>query len=432
MIRAATRRARPGFTLVELMVAAAVCVLIMAVLATAFQMGIDTMRSLKSTGDLMDQLRGASTSLRADLQARHFLTSAGTPEKLSDFRWDQVQIVDNGATATPRFTIAGFRAPENGFFRVGSAAVDGTANVYEDKDADGLASARYTNHYLHFTAILEGKSDEDYYAATVRGKTYRSIAAEVAYFLDPRPSGSINGTTNLYRLVRRQRLVALNDTDRRDRPWPPGPATGEDRTPVLSLRQPATGGPPFYLNTLAEVRQPENRLGGNHIAGTQVGPGYAPTATPVTPVYDDRLAAMELRPGEDTLLSNVISFEVQLVYTYPQTGGLNAGLPVVPGYPRQFGTAGTNATQTSDHPFDTLPPNKPTNGPNTAVAAGVYDSWDGRWNNWAAEINQTTGVVNASANVPPVLARVQAVQIRIRIWDPKYQGARQVTIVQDL
>ena len=36
------RAARPGFTLVELMVAAAVCVIIMAILATCFQSGIDT------------------------------------------------------------------------------------------------------------------------------------------------------------------------------------------------------------------------------------------------------------------------------------------------------------------------------------------------------------------------------------------------------
>ncbi|MFO0799018.1 MAG: prepilin-type N-terminal cleavage/methylation domain-containing protein [Gemmataceae bacterium] len=45
MLTTAARRARPGFTLVELLVAAAVCVLIMAVMATAFSLGIDTVRT---------------------------------------------------------------------------------------------------------------------------------------------------------------------------------------------------------------------------------------------------------------------------------------------------------------------------------------------------------------------------------------------------
>ncbi len=437
MIRAATRRARPGFTLVELMVAAAVCVLIMAILATAFQLGIDTMRQLKSTGDMMDQLRGATTSLRADLKAKHFLDANGVEVKLSDFRWDKCFVDtdptkkkgDAGYYTKVRMKDAlnntvEWRAPENGFFRIGSAALGG-ANVDEGADTDGIRSGRYTNHYLHFTSVLGGLSDDDYYSATVRGKTYRSTAAEIAYFLDPNPSGGINGTTPLYRLVRRQRIVAVNDTDRRDRPWPPPP---HDHA-VMSMGQPNPT--TAYLNTLGELTSPWNRLGGTRwVSSTaQVGPGYAPVGT--SPELDKDLGPMASRPGEDTLLSNVISFEVQVVYAVPPPDNM---LPVVTNpalYPRRFNTA--NAPDgTSDHPFDTFPPTKPPRGANTVVAAGTFDSWNQGYADWTSNINTTSGEVNSSDRVPPILARVQAVQIRIRIWDPKYQGARQVTIVQDL
>src|SRR3954466_15326472 len=83
------RAARPGFTLVELMVAAAVCVLIMAILATAFQSGIDTLRQLRSHGDMMDQLRAASEVMKRDLQAPHLQTQdrtgqPGQNRRLSD------------------------------------------------------------------------------------------------------------------------------------------------------------------------------------------------------------------------------------------------------------------------------------------------------------------------------------------------------------
>ena len=40
------RRVRPGFTLVELLVAAALSILIMAVMATAFQSGLQTLSTL--------------------------------------------------------------------------------------------------------------------------------------------------------------------------------------------------------------------------------------------------------------------------------------------------------------------------------------------------------------------------------------------------
>src|SRR5437868_8877503 len=88
------RPPRPGFTLVELMVAAAVCVIIMAILATCFQSGIDTLRQLRSQGDMTDQLRAAEVVIKRDLQAKKFQPEDGKPNqgvRLSDQRLDLIQ-----------------------------------------------------------------------------------------------------------------------------------------------------------------------------------------------------------------------------------------------------------------------------------------------------------------------------------------------------
>jgi hypothetical protein len=122
------------------------------------------------------------------------------------------------------------------------------------------------------------------------------------------------------------------------------------------------------------------------------------------------------------------------------------------------GTNKTNVRETSDHPFDILP-NAPTSTPTQTTppfytpappatpqptgnnypglaGTATYDSWNQGLSSWTGDIDPNSpaaaAVVRPGPNVPPLLVRVQAVQIRIRIWDPKYQGARQVTIVQDL
>src|SRR5687767_11429926 len=76
--------ARPGFTLVELLVATALIVVIMAILATAFSVGMDTFSELKSIGDLSEQLRTADDVLRRDLAAAHMEDPAGSVVRVSD------------------------------------------------------------------------------------------------------------------------------------------------------------------------------------------------------------------------------------------------------------------------------------------------------------------------------------------------------------
>src|SRR3954452_7096661 len=76
-------RRRQGFTLVELMVAMALIVLIMAIISQAFVEGLETFRQLKGIGDLQEQLRTATVPLREDLMARHLAGGGIDPLKLS-------------------------------------------------------------------------------------------------------------------------------------------------------------------------------------------------------------------------------------------------------------------------------------------------------------------------------------------------------------
>ncbi len=339
---------RPAFTIVELMVAAAVCMLIMAILATVFQMGLDTMRQMRSQADMADQLRAAEAVIRRDLQAPHFPPIDSAPGvlnrgmRLSDYQFD----------------VAGTTRPQGGFFRIISQG-----NTVEGSDQYGISSSRAgPGHLLHFSSILPGGADQNTYSASVNNNTYRTAAAEIAYFLDPTLVYADPGNqVRLNNLIRRQRLVFGSTTDTSKVP-------ASDLDPaVLSI---GTNG----LNLLGNLTDSTNRLG---------GATATPPSLPGT-VSDTGLNAMASRLGDDILLSNVISFEVQVLWT---TGGTNT-----PG--------ATSFSSNTDYPFGLL--------------NGEFDT----------------------RNNPPQPSvgniRVRALQIRVRVWDAKMGNARQLTIVQDL
>src|SRR5688572_19156207 len=92
---------RPGFTLVELLVAMALIVLVMAILSAAFQVGMDSLSELKSIGDLNEQLRTAGTTLQEDLRANHLEDATGSPVRLSDPRMHPLATQPSPAWTSP-------------------------------------------------------------------------------------------------------------------------------------------------------------------------------------------------------------------------------------------------------------------------------------------------------------------------------------------
>src|SRR4051812_37821066 len=63
---------RNAFTLPELLVAAAVSMVIMGIIAVAFQKGIDAFRTLHAVGQMQEKLKSAQMVLKRDLSAEHF------------------------------------------------------------------------------------------------------------------------------------------------------------------------------------------------------------------------------------------------------------------------------------------------------------------------------------------------------------------------
>src|SRR5262245_63935137 len=82
-------RRRSAFTLVEMLVAAALIIFMMWIIASAFTKGLEAFSTLKTAGDMQEKLRGAATVIRRDLTRPHFSADgAFHGEDLSDQRLD--------------------------------------------------------------------------------------------------------------------------------------------------------------------------------------------------------------------------------------------------------------------------------------------------------------------------------------------------------
>ena len=201
-----TSRRRSGLTLPELMVAAAMSMVIMLIIAFAFREGINSFRKLRGVGQMQDRLRSAQNVLKRDLSSEHF---GGLFQ----------QGINGPYVRDQRLDIIGWKPPEEGYFEVRQLtpsqielAPNGTPLV----DGDGIPSYAATDHSLRFTVKLTGKRQQDwFYAAGTgggdvdfsNGSIQATRWAEVAYFLFPN-NDNANGTP-LYTLYRQERPLNL-------------------------------------------------------------------------------------------------------------------------------------------------------------------------------------------------------------------------------
>jgi prepilin-type N-terminal cleavage/methylation domain-containing protein len=419
---------RTGFTLVELLVSLALIVFIMSILSYAFQEATALFRNMKSSGDMAEKLRGATTILRRDLSAYHF----DDERKLSD---PNFWTIDNGP-------------PGAGYFRVWH----GQPSILEGNDLDGLPSYRSTTHMLACTVRLTGNQRSDFltgYApsnspllATANynllgwpetryqdtPNTYTSQKAEVAYFLRQQPD-TANGTP-LFTLYRRQWLALPSNTNGN------GPAPIQ---PVVTFPQKDPNGNAYYLeisckpnpanastmyfNSLPDLAIPPRRYGMNN---SQAGlpNGVDPVSgSPTYPLLAEEAAALTFTdpsgtswpnafPGGDALLTDVISFDVRLLIQ--------------------------GATQFQDL-FQITSSGFPSNNLAFQAATGprVFDTWYGQksadgtydYTSWATPGTYASIPIYQGTNGT---IRVLAVQVTLRVWDLKTQQSRQVSFVQEL
>ena len=144
-----------------------------------------------------------------------------------------------------------------------------------------------------------------------------------------------------------------------------------------------------------------------------------------------RCSASAASRGQDLLLSNVLSFEVQVDWS-PNT----AGTPTVPGddVPGSNLAPRTTAVGNWDWPFDSLAYPAGNAGQNTINGAGgvngVFDTWIGAPTNpnWNTGLN----VATQNAEKLPLAIRVKQLKIILRIFDNKTQQTRQSTLLQDM
>jgi hypothetical protein len=337
--------------------------------------------------------------------------------------------------------------PRAGFFRVFSPA-----STSEGQDQDQLGSSRAVNHQLHFTVDLPPSTPPNrYFSTTVQATspyTFTSRAAEVAYFLVPDTGRFTNGpgTQQLYQLIRRQRLVALTPTDQQAFQAVFGDASAVAPEDVVSAHQNPGKPPPTWIaNSMADLTHPRNRLGGV----------LPPAVTPPVPGLS-QLAGSRL--GDDVLLSNVISFEVKVLYTSGGPVGYkyppSATVPPPPQYtfaafqPNPFYTPPATVVN-SDNPYDNLPNLQVCLSPPNAAPPRTFNTFNQDYHNqqafdtWYA-VDPATGLPSGwdsldpnpspalGGNQLPAWVRVKGLQIRLRVFDAKLKNARQSVFTIDL
>ena len=373
MIRMNARR-RPGFTLVELMIAAAITVLIMTILSICFQTSMQAMSSMRAQGDAADQLRAVGEVMKRDFKADHFLPTEGgfqvsnRGRRLSDYDFRIFAPNVIGATAPTGFVV-----------------INSPASIFEGNDSV-FDSFRGTGS-IWFTCVLPGGTDGNLYTANVGGQVFSSDAAEVAYYLGGplgagTPAGSTAGTPNLplYNLYRRQRLLASNSTIQGTLP------TIDDE--VISVSRPGLP-PTWFVNT----------MGG-------VATGARPSAVGPTSIFNPLTGN---RFGDDIVLSNVLSMEIKPTWQAPPS-------PTLVASPRGFGVNVLTPVNGSDTAYS--PP------ANNVSSDAPYDTLSA----FPASGSQFDTLF-PTVNHPRI--RVNGVQVRLRIYDQKVKTARQSTFIFD-
>ena len=434
-------RSRHGLTLVELLIAAALSLMVMGIVASLFGILSRSIRQSQATVDLSTLMRSAAWQLRQDLTG---LTCATMP-------W-----------LSPERNAGYFELIE-GPLRDASLAIDAQGKPTTNLGAD-------TDDVLLFTT----QSLAEPYVGRYEGTTIESPYAEVSWFCRPAATQPVAGMT-LYDLHRRQLLVtsylgrsALTNNALS--------GTANRALYDLSLRPETIAGQGAMLvpNSLGDLTKRENRFlrsGYSFLTSTNTVRTVAaqpfPHAFPLVGGTAFALPEATLtetnRAGEDVILTNVIAFDVR-VYdpqaVVPLASGTVWRLPGDPGYATASGTAGSGAYVdlgwrggTPVLRTGTFPPAGQTALGSAGVCvsgtrslpASTYDTWSRHYESNGVD-NDGDGVVDegsAGADTngdgwleysadaetsPPYPVTLRGIEVRLRCYEPRSKQVRQITI----
>jgi len=417
---------RPGFTIVELLVALALVLFIMSIISQVFVDSSEAFRSQRAKAELSEKLRFLTQTLRADLRSNHF--EAGRRLSDSDFWSDG--------------------PPQVGYFRLEQTNLpfpvtnlSGSETLYTFPNP-AIAQNQVQSQLLAFTSFLGGKDPRGFHSASIPSPqfdllkqwkmvnlapgdtryeesldTYQSPDAEVAWFLGPtsdyqefllqdEPS-NLDGTpqsVKLFKLYRRVWLMLPQELGSNVSTQPLGLASGVLPSKI-SMANPLlpTLNPAIQLNGDTSLQDPNcdvpmrRALGSFNTFSNAKPPRYDLVADVNTwrrPCFDPASAQDQTA----LLADNVLSFSVEVC---PE--GSTQFMPLA------------NALG--------LPP--------TANGAAVFDTWSNRGRNPAKGITadfSDWNIPNSPGAIPmplipgqlgvaPRPRRLVAIRVTIRLFD---------------
>ncbi len=468
---------RSGLTLVEMMVALALTIFMMAILSEAFATGLWAMSKMKALSDVEQRLKQVADVLRRDLSSPHFegqrrlseLTASGLP---IPSEMDPAQ--------APLY--APFRAvpPQLGFLRINEepyrdpASTPEQTYIYEGQDLLGRVSARDVGDEIGFSVRLSGNSPGQFFEGTTftpapvnpayaplyaldsgsvnymasrydapNNQRYTSQWAEIWYHLradTTRLTGLNTGVatnllTNTYNLHRRQLLLTPDTFSQGDFFFDTQAVflTGMPGANFFQLNDVSAflaGNGQCYINSPANVQFRARRFNQRDAAGINAGRIQPLAGT---------------REGGDLLLTNVTSFDVKvwdptaLILSTP-SGVITRGAYVDIGFiPTGNWNPNSPFAHNTNNPINQRPafPVPPTNN------GRYFDTGtnrDGRTQNTAPgttplepSMPQPTQVLLGPPTIGPVAPlAISSIQIKIRVYEPKSEQTREITIIVDM
>ncbi|HQR42784.1 MAG TPA: hypothetical protein PLX97_08870 [Gemmatales bacterium] len=457
---------RAGLTLVEMLIALALSIFIMAILSEAFVKGLEVFGQYKALADLDQRLRTVANILRRDLQAPHFEGSKKLSECTASGK--TMPSIDGLPASTLNPTQAAllqrqlapyrFVSPSEGFFSVEEWAnrAAGATMFFEGQDTsnrpsyrdqlafDALGNVVRSSDVLHFTARLEGNEPDKFFYGKTRlnsaadnggvvGSRYDSIsnglytsqAAEMLYFLQTDETsllpavGTPGGPVLTFNLYRQAWLLVPSRFSNGTAPL--GDPTYANinqfrvENDLSGFLDPGNG---VFYNTMSDVQHRARRVDARAVRSTRV------------------LSVGGLREGSDILLTNVISFDVKVFdpFAYKIPFGAVGGGPgsgrgayVDIGDTVQTAPTGVNPCPTAaGDPNDNL---QPAFGGvvNNVGVSDVFDTGTQRFDGGIGTNTFTPAATPATHPFP-----FNSIQITIRVFEPKSRQTRQITIIQDM